>query len=204
MNTALESNQGALEDTAESTGQAKDASQVLDEKLSMLDSSFKVLRSQLNLVTSEYGSDTKSIEALSAKQAVLNQQIDLQKQKITTLQAALMRATAEYGEGSAEANKYQAALYDAQATLGKLEGELKDCGTALDKASSGMDGAECEAKELDKAVDGAGDARISRARSTADSRPCWARSARLSARLWPRPVLPPSPSRIRRERLCRL
>ena len=116
------------------------------------------MKAQLNLISTEYSGNAKSVEALTAKQNVLNQQVDLQKQKVTTLQAALMRATAEYGDGSAEANKYQAAFYDAQATLVKMESELKGCTSELDKASSGMDDAAGEAKELDKAVDDAGDA----------------------------------------------
>jgi hypothetical protein len=118
----------------------------------------KVLKAPLNLVSTEYSSNAKSVEALTAKQTVLNQQADVQKQKVATLQSALQKATAEYGEGSAEANKYEAALYDAQATLGKMESELRDCTSELDKASSGMAMPRARRKTSYKAVDDAGDA----------------------------------------------
>jgi chromosome segregation ATPase len=86
FNSALESNQSELNNTAESTETAEDANKKLDDNISALDSSMKVLKAQLNLVSTEYGSNAKSVEALTAKQTVLNQQVDVQKQKVATLQ----------------------------------------------------------------------------------------------------------------------
>ena len=57
--------------------------------LSEINQSFKVLGSEMKLVSSQFDANDKSIQALSARNTVLNKEIDAQRQKIETLRAAL-------------------------------------------------------------------------------------------------------------------
>ena len=50
--------------------------------LSEINQSFKVLGSEMKLVSSQFDSNDKSIQALSARNTVLNKEIDAQRQKI--------------------------------------------------------------------------------------------------------------------------
>ena len=51
-----------------------------------INQSFKVLGSEMKLVSSEFDKNDKSIQAVSARNAVLNKSIDAQKEKISTLE----------------------------------------------------------------------------------------------------------------------
>lgn len=53
--------------------------------LADINQSFKVLGSEMKLVSSEFDKNDNSVEALTARNQVLNKQIDTQKQKIETL-----------------------------------------------------------------------------------------------------------------------
>lgn len=57
--------------------------------LKEINSAFKVLGSEMNLVTSQFDKNDKSIQSLSARNGVLTKKIEAQKNKVQTLQAAL-------------------------------------------------------------------------------------------------------------------
>jgi phage-related minor tail protein len=59
-----------------------------------INQSFKVLGSEMNLVASQFDKQDKSVEAVTARNKVLNKEIELQKEKIATL----FCADAEAGE----------------------------------------------------------------------------------------------------------
>ena len=50
--------------------------------LAEINQSFKVLGSEMNLVASQFDRQDKSVEAITARNRVLNKEIDTQKQKI--------------------------------------------------------------------------------------------------------------------------
>ena len=50
--------------------------------LSEINQSFKVLGSEMKLVTSQFDKNDTSVEALTAKNVVLNKQIEAQKSKV--------------------------------------------------------------------------------------------------------------------------
>src|SRR5699024_12654558 len=56
-----------------------------------INESFRVLGSEMKLVTSEVDRNDKSIKARTARNAVLNKEIDAQKQKTSTLEKALAK-----------------------------------------------------------------------------------------------------------------
>ena len=68
------------------------------ESLREINQNFKVLASEMNLATSAFEKNDQSIQAVTARNSVLNKEIDTQKDKISTLEKALGNATASFGE----------------------------------------------------------------------------------------------------------
>lgn len=69
--------------------------------LSEINQSFKVLGSEMKLVSSQFDKNDKSVQALSARNTVLNKEIDAQRQKIETLRAALQNPPSPLGRTTA-------------------------------------------------------------------------------------------------------
>jgi len=112
-----------------------------------INQTFKVLSSEMNLVTSQFDKQDKSIKAITARNEVLNKEIDAQKNKVSTLEAALKNAAESFGENDKRTKAWQIQLNNANADLNKMEKELDDNNKALDAASDGFDDA---GKEADK------------------------------------------------------
>lgn len=66
--------------------------------LTEINQSFKVLGSEMKLVSSQFDKNDNSVEALTARNQVLNREIDEQKNKIETLRSALNNASNSFGE----------------------------------------------------------------------------------------------------------
>jgi len=88
--------------------------------------SFKVLGSEMNLVTSQFGKQDKSIQAITAKNTQLNKEIDAQRDKIKTLEGALKNAADSFGENDKRTLAWQTQLNNANAELNNMEQELKE------------------------------------------------------------------------------
>jgi phage-related protein len=101
--------------------------------LSDMNRSFKVLGSEMKLVTSEFDKNDKSVTALSAKNEVLNKSIEAQKSKILTLESALKNASDSFGENDKRTQNWAVQLNNAKAELNNMERELASSGTAADK-----------------------------------------------------------------------
>ena len=91
-----------------------------------INQSFKVLGSEMNLVTSQFYKHDKSLQAITARNAVLNKEIDAQKEKISTLERALKNAADSFGENDKRTLAWQTQLNNANAELNKMERELKE------------------------------------------------------------------------------
>ena len=61
-----------------------------------INQSFRVLGSEMKLVSSEFDRNDKSIKAITARNNQLNKEIDAQKDKISTLEKALANACLLY------------------------------------------------------------------------------------------------------------
>ena len=68
------------------------------KSLAEINNSFKVLGSERKQVDSQFDKNDKSTEAFTARNQVLNKEIDQQKQKIETLRSALANAAESLGE----------------------------------------------------------------------------------------------------------
>ena len=125
--------------------------------LADINSSFKVLGSEMKLVESQFDKNDTSVSALTARNEVLNKAIEAQKQKIETLRAALQNAAESFGENDRRTQNWQVQLNNAEAALNGMERELDQNNEALAKAESGMDEAGEAADEMSDELDDAGD-----------------------------------------------
>ena len=124
--------------------------------LSEINSSFKVLGSEMKLVSSQFDKNDTSVDALTARNKVLNKEIEAQKSKIDTLRSALENAATSFGENDKRAQAWQIQLNNAEAALNGMERELHQNNDALDKASSEFDDAEKNADEFGDELEDAG------------------------------------------------
>lgn len=112
--------------------------------ISEINSSMKVLRSEMKKSTAEFGSNSKSLKALTAEKKNLKSQIEQQTAKINTLRGAVESATKKYGENSKEVNKWKASLNEAEAELAKMNDRLGD----VEKQTKGLRKVETAFKDI--------------------------------------------------------
>ena len=102
------------------------------KSLAEINQSFKVLGSEMKLVSSQFDKNDNSVQALSARNTVLNKEIDAQKQKIETLRQALANASESFGKTDRRTQSWQIQLNNAEASLNGMERELNSNNSALD------------------------------------------------------------------------
>ncbi|MDO4322450.1 MAG: phage tail protein [Lachnospiraceae bacterium] len=124
--------------------------------LSDINSSFKVLGSEMKLVESQFGKNDTSVQALTARNTVLNKEIEAQKQKIETLRSALENAASSFGENDKRTQAWQIQLNNAEAALNNMEREVSDTEKAIDAMSDEMGNAENAADKLGDEVEETG------------------------------------------------
>lgn len=117
----------------------------------------KVLSSEMNVVSSTYEKGDKSVEALTARNEVLEKSISTQKDKIAMLKEALDNAAKSFGENDSRTLAWKTQLNNAQAELNSMERELKENNEALAKANTAMDDAGESAKDMGKDIEESGD-----------------------------------------------
>lgn len=125
--------------------------------LSEINQSFKVLGSEMTLVTSQFDKNDKSVQSLTARNEVLNKQIDTQKEKISALEAALKNASDSFGENDKRTQNWQIQLNNAKAELIKMERELEANNKVLDAAEKEFNEAEKQADEFGDEIKKAAD-----------------------------------------------
>jgi chromosome segregation ATPase len=121
-----------------------------------INQSFKILQSEMNVVTSVFGKNEKSVQSLTARNTVLNKEIDLQKEKIAEIKLALDNAANSFGENDKRTKDWQIQLNNATAKLNDMERELGDNTKALEEAGKGMEDTGKEAEDLGKEMDETG------------------------------------------------
>lgn len=80
----------------------------------------------MKLVESQFDKNDDSVQALTAKNQVLEKSIDAQKNKIETLRSALQNASSSFGETDKRTQAWQVQLNNAEAELNKMERELQE------------------------------------------------------------------------------
>lgn len=105
------------------------------DAISGINKDMAVLSSEMRKVTAEYKDNSGSAEALTAKNKILNEQIEAQESKVNLLKGALEKTNQKYGEGSRESKEYEIKLNNAETQLIKFNNELKENKTKLESAS---------------------------------------------------------------------
>lgn len=100
--------------------------------LSDINQTFKVLGSEMKLVSSEFDKQDKSVAAVAARNEVLTKAIDAQKDKIATLESALKNAADSFGENDRRTQNWAIQLNNAKAELNGMERELDNSADAAD------------------------------------------------------------------------
>ncbi|GHU76981.1 hypothetical protein FACS1894188_10380 [Clostridia bacterium] len=124
--------------------------------LSDINQEFRVLGSEMRLVSSEFGKNDRSVEALTARNEVLNKSIDSQKDKITTLEQALENAKNSFGENDRRTQAWAVQLNNARADLNNLEREVEENTHAMDEATDSTDDLGDELEETADIADKSG------------------------------------------------
>lgn len=100
--------------------------------LAEINQSFKLLGSEMKLVSSQFDKNDSSVQALSARNTVLNKEIDAQRQKVETLRSALQNAAESFGENDRRTQNWQIQLNNAEAALNGMERELSQNEQAIE------------------------------------------------------------------------
>lgn len=96
------------------------------QAISEIGSGMKVLDSEMRKVTSAYAQSADSVEALNAKNDVLERKISTQTEKIEYLRAALQQSAEKYGEADKRTMQWQASLNNAEAELNNLNNQFDE------------------------------------------------------------------------------
>lgn len=151
-----------------------------NDAMKSINSNLKTLRSEMAVVTSEFDQNAGSVDALSAKQKVLQQSVDQHRAKVEALQQMYQKQVAAYGENSAAADKYKQQLNNAIVALNKESAALRQNEAALAQAQSETEQA---AEGMDDVADAAEDAARSVKRSAESVEDLGEKSSKTSNRL---------------------
>ena len=128
------------------------------DAMKAMSSNLKTLRSDMAVTSAAFDGNADSLEALTAKQKILQESVEQHRAKVDALQAKYEQVSATYGENSALADKYKQQLNNATVAM------LKET-RALEQNEKAMEAAGKETKEyipltqrLARASDNAGDA----------------------------------------------
>lgn len=105
----------------------------------------KTLASEMKAVTSAFDKNDKSQESLTAQAKVLNQQIQVQQQRVAKLQEGLAAAAKQFGEADTRTQKWQQAVNEATADLNRMKSQLSGLENNVDDVGDALEGASREA-----------------------------------------------------------
>lgn len=104
------------------------------KEMSAVNSNLSGLQSEMKAVTAEFADNAKSVDALTAKQKILDQQEAQQRVKVDALTKAYEEQAAATGENSVETDALRKQLNNAKAELFKTEKASRDNTKALQEA----------------------------------------------------------------------
>lgn len=102
------------------------------QALTSLNDGNRVLASEMKKLQAEYKGNSDSVEFLTKKGDLLNRQLLDQKEKVDVMRQALEHAAKKYGEGSAEAMKWQTKLNNAEAAQYNLQHAIEENNQAIE------------------------------------------------------------------------
>ena len=117
------------------------------EGISKINSELKVVQAQFKEAGTRVTAFGSTSDSLKEKSALLNRQIDLQKQAVEKLQLAFDKSVTAKGADAKATQTLEEKLYKAKSTLNGMEGELKKTTTEVDKQSFSWTGLTSKVKE---------------------------------------------------------
>lgn len=108
------------------------------QAISEIGSGMKVLDSEMRKVSSAYAQNADSVEALSAKNDVLERKISTQTEKIEYLRAALQQSAEKYGEADKRTMQWQTSLNNAEADLNNLNNQFDENKKKIEESGKEM------------------------------------------------------------------
>ncbi len=127
-----------------------------NDQMKSVNNNLKTLKSEMARTASEFADSADSTEALEAKQRILQDTYDQQKEKVRALNEMLKKQIKQFGEDSAAADKYRQQLNYAQVELNKTGKSLDAVNDALSDQSKETDRAAKALEVLKTAGQGAG------------------------------------------------
>lgn len=135
-----------------STRLAVDGEKEFKKALDDIGRNMRVLGSEMQKVTAEYGKNDQSIDGLTAKNRVLSQQVEQQEEMVRALSQAVADAADAYGENDKKTDSYRIQLNRAEAALASMQRELSENESALNEARSSTNKEEDAVDELSSAL----------------------------------------------------
>lgn len=108
------------------------------QALSELNKGNQVLASEMRKLSAEYQGSEKSVEALTAKNELLQRQMLQQADKIRTLRDAVSHAVEKYGEADKRTQDWQIKLNDAEAAMIKMGRSMQENTAEIKKQDQAM------------------------------------------------------------------
>ena len=140
-----------------STRIAVDGEKEYKQQMSSVNSELKTLKTELSLTEAEFRGQANSVEALTAKDKILRQEVEQQQEKVRALEQAVADATEAYGENDKRTDQWKQSLNRAKTELINLNDQLDDNSRYLDEAKRSSDKTAKSIDEFGKEVKDAGD-----------------------------------------------
>lgn len=125
---------------------ALDGETQFKQAMAGVNSALRTVKSEIALSEATFKGQANTLDALTAKNKLLTDAIDQQKEKIKQLAQAVVDSAAAYGEDSTTTDKYKQQLNRAQAELIEMNRALQDNKKYLKEAQASADGT---AKSID-------------------------------------------------------
>ena len=106
-----------------------------NDAMKSCNSNLKTLRTDMAAVSSEFRKNENSVEALTAKQKILRQQYEQQREIVDALRTRLEHVTEAYGEDSAQADRLRQQLNAATIQMNKTADALEEMDDAIQEQS---------------------------------------------------------------------
>lgn len=105
------------------------------DALNNINSGLKVLNAEMTATSAKFKDNSNSVEALTAKNDVLDRTLSSQREKVQLLREQLKKSAETYGEGSQNTMRLQEALYKAEAQYHNTENAIKSNTEAMEESN---------------------------------------------------------------------
>lgn len=108
------------------------------KQLNLINTQLTTLGTEMKKVTSEFGENSNSQDALIAKNKVLNASIEKQEEQLEAVSEALKTAKEKFGDNSTEVQKWQQVVNRSETQLNQFKSELSKNEQQLSEMETGL------------------------------------------------------------------